>query len=99
MLEALKRPARQIVERVLDVLETSTPELVSDIAENGIVLTGGGSRIYGMDRLLQEWTQMNCMLADDADSCVAFGCGRSIAWMNHMQENTINIARRRLLRE
>ncbi len=99
MLEALKRPARQIVERVLDVLETSTPELVSDIAENGIVLTGGGSRIYGMDRLLQEWTQMNCMTADDADSCVAFGCGRSIAWMNHMQENTINIARRRLLRE
>lgn len=99
MLEALKRPARQIVERVLDVLETSTPELVSDIAENGIVLTGGGSRIYGMDRLLSEWTQMNCMLADDADSCVAFGCGRSLAWMNHMQENTINIARRRLLRE
>lgn len=99
MLEALKRPARQIVERVLDVLETSTPELVSDIAENGIVLTGGGSRIYGMDRLLQDFTQMNCMTADDADSCVAFGCGRSIAWMNHMQENTINIARRRLLRE
>lgn len=99
MLEALKRPARQIVERVLDVLETSTPELVSDIAENGIVLTGGGSRIYGMDRLLQNFTQMNCMTADDADSCVAFGCGRSIAWMNHMQENTINIARRRLLRE
>ena len=99
MLEALKRPARQIVERVLDVLETSTPELVSDIAENGIVLTGGGSRIYGMDRLLQTFTQMNCMTADDADSCVAFGCGRSIAWMNHMQENTINIARRRLLRE
>lgn len=99
MLEALKRPSRQIVERVLDVLETSTPELVSDIAENGIVLTGGGSRVYGMDRLLSEWTQMNCMLADDADSCVAFGCGRSLAWMNHMQENTINIARRRLLRE
>ena len=99
MLEALKRPARQIVERVLDVLETSTPELVSDIAENGIVLTGGGSRVYGMDRLLSEWTQMNCMLADDADSCVAFGCGRSLAWMNHMQEKTINIARRRLLRE
>lgn len=99
MLEALKRPARQIVERVLDVLETSTPELVTDIAENGIVLTGGGSRIYGMDRLLQNFTQMNCMTADDADSCVAFGCGRSIAWMNHMQENTINIARRRLLRE
>ena len=42
---------------------------------------------------------MKCMLADDADSCVAYGCGRSLAWINHMQEDTINIARRRLLRE
>ena len=60
---------------------------------------GGGSQIYGMNALLQERTEMKCMLADDADSCVAYGCGRSLAWINHMQEDTINIARRRLLRE
>ena len=63
------------------------------------VLTGGGSQIYGMDLLLQERTGVRCMLADDADSCVAYGCGKSLAWMNHMQEDTINIARRRLLKE
>ena len=99
MLEALKRPARQICDKVLDVLEETTPELVADIAKNGIVLTGGGSLLYGMDQLLQERTEIHCMLADDADSCVAYGCGKSLAWINHMQEGTINIARRRLLRE
>lgn len=99
IMEALKRPARQITDKVLDVLEQTTPELVADISKNGIVLTGGGSQIYGMNALLQERTEMKCMLADDADSCVSYGCGRSLAWINHMQEDTINIARRRLLRE
>lgn len=98
-MEALKRPARQITDEVLDVLEQTTPELVADISKNGIVLTGGGSQIYGMDALLQERTEIRCMLADDADSCVAYGCGKSLAWMNHMQEDTINIARKRLLKE
>ncbi len=99
VMEALKRPARQIADKVLDVLEMTTPELVADISKNGIVLTGGASQLYGMDRLIEERTEIHCMLADDADSCVAYGCGKSIAWMNHMQEGTINIARRRLLRE
>ncbi|MBO2527735.1 MAG: rod shape-determining protein [Clostridiales bacterium] len=99
VMECLKRPARQICDKVLDVLEETTPELVADISKNGIVLTGGGSQVYGMDKLLQERTEIKCMLADDADSCVAYGCGKSLAWMNHMQEDTINIARRRLLRD
>lgn len=99
IMEALKRPARQITDKVLDVLELTTPELVADIAKNGIVLTGGGSQIWGMDRLLQERTEISCVVADDADSCVAYGCGRSLAWMNHMQEGTINIARHRLLKD
>lgn len=99
LMEVLKRPARQIVEKVMDVLEQTTPELVADIAKNGIVLTGGGSQLYGMDQLLQERTEMKCMVADDADSCVAYGCGKSLKWMNHMQEGTINLARRRLLSE
>ena len=99
IMEALKRPARNIIDEILGVLEQTSPELVADIAKNGIVLTGGASQLYGMDKLLQERTEMRCMIADDADSCVAYGCGRSLAWMNHMQEGTINIARRRLLKE
>lgn len=99
MMEALRRPARQICDKVLDVLEQTTPELVADISRNGIVLTGGGSQLWGMDKLLQERTEIKCMLADDADSCVAYGCGKSLNWMNHMQEGTINLARRRLMKE
>lgn len=96
--EVLKRPARQIVEEVMSVLEDTSPELVGDIAENGITLTGGGSQISGMDRLLSERTGIVCSLADDAESCVAYGCGKSLAWINRMQEGPINIARKRILR-
>ena len=97
--EVLRRPARQIAEEVLSVLEDTSPELVSDISENGITLTGGGSQIWGMDKLLSERTGIHCALADDPDSCVAYGCGKSLAWINHMQEGPINIAKKRLMRE
>ena len=96
--EVLRRPARQIADEVLSVLEETSPELVSDISENGITLTGGSSQIWGMDKLLTERTGVMCTLADDPDSCVAYGCGKSLAWINHMQEGPINIARKRAMR-
>ena len=95
----LQRPARQIVEEVLSVLEDTSPELVADISENGITLTGGGSQIYGMDKLLTERTGILCTLADDPASCVAYGCGKSLAWINHMSEGPINIAKKRIMRQ
>lgn len=97
--DALRRPARQITDEILSVLEQTTPELVADIARHGIVLTGGGSLIWGMDKLVSERTGMNVTVADDADSCVAYGCGKSLSWINRMVEGPINIARRRLLKE
>lgn len=99
MVEALRRPARQITDEILYVLEQTTPELVADIARNGIVLTGGGSQIWGMDKLITDRTGMRCTVADDADSCVAYGCGKSLSWINRMQEGPLNFARRKLLRE
>ena len=95
--DVLRRPARQIADEVQSVLEETSPELVGDIAQNGITLTGGGCQIWGMDLLLQERTGIRCRVADDPDSCVAYGCGKSLAWMNQMQEGPINIARRRLM--
>ncbi|MBR6414401.1 MAG: rod shape-determining protein [Oscillospiraceae bacterium] len=99
MQEALRRPAKQIVEAILSVLEQTTPELVADIARNGIVLTGGGAQLWGMDKLIAEHTGMHCTVADDADSCVAFGCGKSLSWINRLQEGPINFARRKLLKD
>ena len=94
----LLRPASHILDEVMSVLEETSPELVSDISENGITLTGGGSQLWGMDKLLMERTGVVCTLADDADSCVAYGCGKSLAWINHMTEGPINIARKRIMR-
>ncbi len=99
LLEVLRRPARFIVEEILSVLEQSSPELVADISRNGIILTGGGSQIWGMDRMIYERTEIPCMVADDPESCVALGCGKSLQWINSMQEGTINIARKKLMRE
>ena len=95
--EVLRRPARQIADEVLAVLEQTSPELVSDITETGITLTGGCSQLYGFDALLMERTGINCTVADDPDSCTAYGCGKSLAWINHMQEGPINIARKRIM--
>ena len=98
LFEALQRPARIIADEVLSVLEEASPELVSDIAQNGITLTGGGSQIWGMAQLISERTGIQCAVADDPESCVAYGCGKSLAWINQMTEGPINIARKRLLR-
>ena len=99
MLDVLRRPARIIADEVLTVLERTSPELVADISRNGIVMTGGGSQLWGMDQMIAERTNMACTIAEDPDSCVAYGCGKSLAWINHMQEGTINLARRKLLKD
>jgi rod shape-determining protein MreB len=96
--EVLRRPARQIADEVQSVLEETSPELVGDISQNGITLTGGSSQIYGMDLLLTERTGIRCSVADDPDSCVAYGCGKVLSWMNTMTEGPINIARKRIMR-
>ncbi len=98
VFNVLSRPARQLVDEVLSVLEDTSPELVADISRNGITLTGGGSQLWGLDLLIQERTGISCRVADDPESCVAYGCGKSLAWMNHMHEGPINIARKRALR-
>ena len=83
---------------MLTVLEETSPELVSDIAETGITLTGGGSQIWGMDLLLTERTGIRCTRADDPACCVAYGCGKSLSWISTMQEGPININRKRMMR-
>ncbi len=96
--QVLSRMARQIADEVSSVLEDTSPELVADIATNGITLTGGASQIWGMDLLLSERTGIPCTIADDPESCVVYGCGKSLSWINHMNEGPINIARKRILK-
>ncbi len=97
--EVLHRLGRQIADEVLSVLEDTSAELVGDIAETGIVLTGGSSQQWGKDLLLQERTGITCTVADDPASCVAYGCGKSLSWITKMTEGPANIARKRLMRK
>ncbi len=94
----LQKSALRIADEVLAVLEETSPELVGDIADTGIVLTGGSSQLWGMDILLQNRIGIPCTIADDPASCVAYGCGKSLAWITRMTEGTINLARKRLMR-
>ncbi len=78
MMEALEEPAMLIVDAVHSVLERTPPELAADISDKGIYMTGGGCLIDGLDRLLQEKTGINVMIAEDAISCVAKGTGKAL---------------------
>ncbi len=78
MLEALIEPAMMVVDAVHGVLEKTPPELAADISDRGIYMTGGGCLIDGLDKLLQEQTGINVMIAQDAISCVALGTGKAL---------------------
>ena len=78
MLEALIEPAMMIVDAVHSVLERTPPELAADISDRGIYMTGGGCLVDGLDKLLQEKTGINVMIAEDAISCVALGTGKAL---------------------
>lgn len=78
MLEALIEPAMMIVDSVHSVLEKTPPELAADISDKGIYMTGGGCLIEGLDKLLQEKTGINVMIAQDTVSCVALGTGKAL---------------------
>jgi rod shape-determining protein MreB len=82
MLEALAESVASIVESVHMVLEKTPPELASDISDRGIVMTGGGSMLNGLDRLIKERTGINAVIAEDAISCVAIGTGKYIEYVS-----------------
>jgi rod shape-determining protein MreB and related proteins len=76
--EAIAEPVGQIVEAVRMALENTPPELAADIVEQGIVLTGGGALLRGIDTLLSQATGLPTVVADDALICVARGAGRAL---------------------
>ncbi|MDR1209191.1 MAG: rod shape-determining protein MreB [Clostridiales bacterium] len=86
MQEALSESVASIIEAVHMVLEKTPPELASDIADRGIVLTGGGSLLYGLDKLIKHKTGINAIIAEDAVSCVAIGTGRYIEFLSSNRE-------------
>jgi len=84
ILEALTEPLNQIVSAVKSALEKTPPELGADIAEKGMVLTGGGALLRDLDRLLVEETGLPVIIADDPLTCVARGCGTALEKMDKL---------------
>ena len=91
--DALEEPITSIVEAVCSVIERTPPELIGDILQNGIVMTGGGSLLWGLDRLITYATGVRTRVADKAISCVALGTGRSLEMLNRLPEDTVNLSR------
>ena len=85
--EALRETTAQIVEAVHSVLEKTPPELAADIADRGIVLTGGGSLIRGLDELIESKTGINTMVAEDPMTCVAIGTGKYVEMLSGIKNN------------
>ena len=90
ILEALQEPLSGIVGAVRAALEQAPPELAADIAERGMVLTGGGALLRDLDRLLMEETGLPVIVADDPLTCVARGGGRALELMNIMREDFLS---------
>jgi len=90
MMDALEETVTSIVDAVHSVLERTPPELASDISDRGIVMTGGGGLLYGLDKLIQEKTGINVVIAEDAVSCVALGTGKALDNIDALESSTIS---------
>ena len=84
-----------IIEAIHAVLERTPPELTSDISTNGIIMTGGGSMIWGFANLIATKTGIPTRVAEEAVSCVAYGTGNCLEHLQSMQDGTMNLSRRR----
>lgn len=98
IIEAFEEVSQRILDSVHEVLENTPPELVADISDNGIVITGGGSRVWGIDKLVESSTNISTIIADDPDLCVAYGINKSLEWINEMEEGTLNLSRKRQMK-
>ncbi|HBQ27512.1 MAG TPA: rod shape-determining protein [Syntrophomonas sp.] len=92
--EALQEPVEAVIEGVKKVLEITPPELAADIVNNGIVMTGGGSLLDGLDILLSKKTNLPIHIADDAICCVAVGTGKALNEMSVISRTRNKGARR-----
>ncbi len=84
---AFEEPVYAIIDSVKKVLEMTPPELAADIVHNGIVMTGGGSLLNGLDVLLSKETNLPVHVAEDAISCVAMGTGKALHEMNYLSKS------------
>ena len=98
LIEAFVEPMNRILDAIHNVLERTPPQLVGDLDKNGIIMSGGGSLIYGIDRLIERSTGMRTNVVDDPISCAAYGAGKMLKRLDDMQDGMMNFYRKRQLK-
>ena len=98
MIEAMEEPLEKLLETIHMVLERTPPELVADISVNGIVMSGGCSLIWGLDKLITSRTGIEAVVVDDPLACAAYGAGKMLRELGNMQDGMINLARRKQMK-
>ena len=98
LIEAFVDPMNRILDAIHLVLERTPPQLVGDLDRNGIIMSGGGSLIYGIDRLIERSTGIRTVVVDDAISCAAYGAGKMLNHLEDMQDGMMNFYRKRQLK-
>ncbi len=88
---ALHNEVNSIVQCVKKMLENTPPELAADIMDHGIVMTGGGAMLHGLDTLIGKETGIPTYLAEDPLSCVAIGTGRALEWLNKLNKQQLKV--------
>ncbi len=90
MLEALDEPLQQICEAAHSVLEKTPPELASDISDSGIILTGGGALLWGIDKRVKQRTGIKVTIAEEPTTCVAKGTGMALDNLRVIESSRLN---------
>ena len=86
-------PISAIMDAVCSVIEKTPPELVGDVLKNGIVLTGGGSQLFGLDRLMADVIEIRTRVADDPAKCVAMGTGMILKYLDRVPDGVVDLSR------
>jgi rod shape-determining protein MreB and related proteins len=95
MLEALEETVTSVADAVHSVLERTPPELAADISEKGIIMTGGGGLLHGLDKLIAKRTGVSVSIAEDAISCVALGTGKALENIDVYSNSLLSDERKR----
>ena len=93
MLEAMMEPITEVLDVIYAVIENTPPELIGDILKGGITLTGGGSQLYGLDKLIAELTGIRTRVVEQPELCVVKGTGRALQYLDNMSEGIVDLSR------